>query len=119
MLRFSLLVLICGSAGSAIAQTSYSFTPFTCDAGPDDTRAFGINDSNPPEMQLIVGGCRSIGLRGLHGFVYNGDSFNTVEPPGSSNSRIRGINRVGVMVGFYLRPEFDFFRGFIRIDEFL
>jgi len=104
-----------GSAGSAVAQTSYSFTPFTCDAGSDDTRAFGINDSN-----LIVGGCRSIGLpRGLHGFVYNGDSFATVEPPGSSNSRIRGVNLGNIMVGFYLRPEFDFFRGFMRVNEVL
>ncbi len=114
MLRLSLLVLMFGSAGSAIAQNSYSFTSFTCDDGPDDTRAFGINDSN-----LIVGGCRLMGLRGLHGFVYNGDSFDTVEPPGSANSRIRGINLGRVMVGFYARPEFDFFRGFMRIDEFL
>ncbi len=115
MLRFSLLALMFGSVGSAIAQTSYSFTSFTCDAGSDDTRAFGINDSN-----LIVGGCRSIGLpRGLHGFVYNGDSFATVEPPGSSNSRIRGVNLGNIMVGFYLRPEFSFFRGFMRINEVL
>lgn len=111
MFRISLLVLMFSAASSAIAQVSYSFTPFTCpDAGVDDTRAFGINDSN-----LIVGGCRS---RGLHGFVYDGKTFNTpVEPPGSSNSRIRGINFVGLMVGFYLRPDSDSFHGFMRIND--
>ncbi len=111
MFRISLLVLIFVPAASAVAQNSYSFTGFTCpDAGADDTRAFGINDNN-----LIVGGCRS---RGLHGFVRDGDTINTpVEPAGSNNSRIRGVNFAGLMVGFYSRPDFDFFHGFLRIND--
>src|SRR5262249_15397596 len=108
MLRISLLVLLLGSAGSALAQ-NYSFTDFTCDDS-SDTRAFGINDSN-----LIVGACRSTGL---HGFVYDGNSFTTIEPPGSSNSRVRGINTAAIMVGFYFAPGLDFVRGFLRINEF-
>ena len=109
MLRISLFVLLLGSAGSAIAQNSYSFADFGCDDS-NDTRAFGINDSN-----LIVGATRSMGL---HGFVYDGDSCGTVEPQGSSNSRVRGINPAAVMVGFYFAPGLDFVRGFMRINEF-
>ncbi len=107
MSRLTLLALVLGPATSAIAQNSYSFTPIDC-LGSNDTRAFGVNESN-----VIVGGCRTVGL---HGFVYNGDVFDTVEPPGSSNSRIRGISGSD-LAGFYRRPEFDFFRGFARIDD--
>jgi len=113
MFRIPLLVLLFGVAVYALPQgsSSYTFTPFDCPGpGLDDTRAFGINDSS-----VIVGGCRSTGL---HGFVYDGDSFDTVEPPGSSNSRIRAINPGAIMVGFYLTPDFNFFHGFMRVDEF-
>jgi len=111
MFRLSLLALVFGWTGSSIAQT-YSFTPFACDGpGADDTRAFGINDSN-----LIVGACRSMGL---HGFIYDGVSIQTpVEPPGAVNSRIRGVNDAAVMVGFYRGAGNAFFRGFMRINEF-
>ncbi len=106
MFRLRLLALVLGPATSAIAQNSYLFTPIDC-PGSNDTRAFGVNESN-----VIVGGCRTVGL---HGFVYNDGVFDTVEPPGSSNSRIRGISGSN-LAGFYRRPEFDFFRGFARID---
>jgi hypothetical protein len=109
MFRISLFALMFSSAGFAIAQSSYSFTELSC---PDSssTHALGINGSN-----LIVGECRSTGL--LHGFLYDGDSFDTVEPPDASRSAANGINLGGVLVGYYQTPGSQFYRGFMRIDE--
>ncbi len=66
--------------------------------GSTSTQALGVNN----EGQVV--GFYGVGTGGtIHGFVYQGGHFNSVDDPhGVGTTTINGINNLGQIVGFYV-----------------
>ena len=72
------------------------------------TLALGINNH-----RWIVGSFSDI--TGMHGFVYDGDTFETIDAPGAVITQVSAINDQGDMVGTYWDGTFVA-HGFTLID---
>ncbi len=88
------------------------------DGGPDGTYTFIDNPQadgtilyGKNALNQIVGACRDSNGK-YHGFLYDGNTFATIEPPGAIQSWAKGINRRGQIVGQYI-DQSDIYHGFL------
>jgi hypothetical protein len=92
---FSILIFICVFLFEEKAQAQiYSYTTFdNPNASTGSTYALGLNDNN----QIV--GYYADGK--THGFIYNGNSYKTLDVPNSNATYAWNINNNGVVVGTY------------------
>ncbi len=65
--------------------------------GAKGTEAYGINDAG----QIVGDYADSSGA--VHGFLYSGGSYTTLDDPSGTNGTIaHGINDAGQIVGYYI-----------------
>jgi hypothetical protein len=76
--------------------------------GAESTQARDINNNG-----VIVG--QFVDAKGVHGFVFNGGTFETVDFPGARKTSVEGINDQGDLVGSYQGTDTDNLRhGYLR-----
>jgi hypothetical protein len=65
--------------------------------GASATQAFGLNDADE-----VVGQYSSANGKTMHGFLFNGRAYRTIDDPaGIGSTLVNGINNAGDVVGFY------------------
>ena len=63
------------------------------------TKALSINDQG----QIV--GLYQDASNVIHGFLYSGGTYTTLDPAGSAGTLANGINNAGQVVGFYLDAQ--------------
>ena len=87
-LRFGVIALLSGFAGSACGQVQYQVTDFRALLGSNNTSATGINDSGQ-----VVGAARD-GNGSGYGFLYSSGNTTNI-----GNFSPTALNNAGVVVG--------------------
>ena len=93
--------VIVGTYSSVIHPEANSFvdTKYTHFMNFADPMAMGMTDASGINDQGAVVGTYYVGSH-VHGFLYAGGSFETIDYPSASDTRLAGINNAGDITGF-------------------